>query len=279
MNKLIDTHAYIGSNDILRVEEKKPEIYYDLRREVIQKFNYSPMFLLMTYSIGDNFQLPQIISENPDLFLGGILQINPNRLLEKIVRYSSPAELETMIKSGSIVGLKLHTSAVKTRVDDESLDEFSRLALDYDIPMVFHCSATGQKFAHPDYFRRLKDRHPNLKMVLAHYAGLYEEFIPGYIELIGEYPLIYLNTAGLGGEIHRWIFETDPPSEYYEDNPKRWTKIFLNSIKPIQDKVVFGSDYPELQFRLHPIDKADKEIQQKILFENPIKVFGLEDRV
>jgi len=279
MNKLIDTHAYIGSNDILRIEEKKPEIYHALRKEVIQKFNYSPRFLLMTYSIEDNLQLPQIISENPDLFLGGILQINPNRLLEKIVRYSSPAELETIIKSGSIVGLKLHTSAVKTRVDDKSLDEFSRLALDYDIPMVFHCSATGQEFAHPDYFRRLKDKHPDLKIVCAHYGGLHEEFIPGYIELIGEYPLIYLNPAGLGGEIHRRIFETDPPSEYYEDNPKRWTKIFLDSIKPIQDKVVFGSDYPELQFRLHPIDKADKEIQQKILFENPIKVFGLKDRV
>ncbi len=278
MNKLIDTHAYIGSNDILRVE-KKPEIYHGLRKEVMQKFNYSPMFLLMTYSIEDNFKLPQIISENPDLFLGGILQINPHRFSEKIAGYSSPAELETIIKSGSIVALKIHTSIVKTRVNDESLDEFSRLALDYNIPMVFHCSATGQDFTHPDYFRKLKDKNPNLKIVCAHYGGLNKKFIPEYIELIDEYPLIYLNTAGLGGEIHRRILETDPPSEYYEDNPERWTKIFLDSIKPIQDKVVFGSDYPELQFRLHPIDKADKEIQQKILFENPIKVFGLEDRV
>ena len=189
--------------------------------------------------------------------------------------YLTPKELEGIIKSGAIVGLKVHTSAGKLRVDSESLDDFASLAIDQDVPIVFHCSATTQNFTHPDYFRRLKEKHPDLKIVCAHYGGLNEKYMPENIKLLNEYPNIYLNTAGLSGEITRRQFEVDPSSIYHEDNPERWVNEFLQTIEPIQDKVVFGSDYPELKFTIHPIGKAKEEIQQKLLYINPAKIFKL----
>ena len=92
------------------------------------------------------------------MFLGGIPQINPNKNISKILKYSDPKELEELIQSEKIVGLKLHTSATRTRVDDDSLDDFLVLAVHYDLPFVFHCSATGTDFTHPDYFRNLKTK-------------------------------------------------------------------------------------------------------------------------
>ena len=276
MKQLIDTHTYFGSNRQFTVDIK-PERHRKLQEKIIESHGYSPKFLLMAYSTEGNFLLPGIISDNPDLFLGGILQFNPNRSFEKIFEYTSPVELEKIIKSGLIVGLKLHTSATKIRVDCEDLDEFSRLAIDHEIPMVFHCAATGQDFSHPDYFRRLKDRHPDLRIVCAHYGGLYEEYIPQYVKLVDEFPDVYLNTAGLSGEIRRWDFDADPPSLFYKQNPERWSDLFLDSIVGIEDKVLFGSDYPELHFTLNPIDKTDRKIQQKVLYKNPVNAFGLDD--
>lgn len=276
MNRIIDTHAYVGSNKMLGVDSK-PEIYIALKDKILKTTGHSIRFLLMAYSKGDNFELPKIIAENPDLFLGGYLQINPNKSLERMLGYSSPSELEGIIKSGKIVGLKLHTSMTKTRVDSDSLDEFSKLAIDYDLPIMFHCAATGQKFAHPDFFRRLRDKNRNLKIICAHYGGLNEEYIPEYIDLVVEDSQMYLNTTGLSGDIKRWIVENSPPAIYFEKNAQRWEKLFSETIGAIKKKVIFGSDFPELDFSLHPINMANQEIQRKVLHDNAVKLFRLEN--
>ena len=278
MQQLIDTHGYIGSNQILKVDVR-PEQYRALQKESIASHNLSPRFLVMTYSIPDNFNLPDWVDQNPDLFLGGIAQINPNRARERIAGYISISQLESLIKTGKIVAIKLNTAGTLTRVDDPSVDDFAKVATDYNIPLVVHCSATGQKFTHPDYFRRLKDRHPDLTVVCAHYGGLNENYTPSYIHLIHEFPDIFLNTVGFSGEIARRDFNQDPSIVHHDNTPERWIRVFLDTITEIQDRVVFGTDFPELRFTLHPVDQADKAVQEKLFYHNPVRVFRLEDRI
>lgn len=276
MKRIIDTHGYIGSNEVLNTNIQ-PEFYKKLKAEILAKYGYDSRFLVMTYSKKDNLMLPTTINENQDLFLGGILQINPNKYFENILGYSSPKEIENIIKLGGVVGLKLHTSATETRVDDSSLNDFAKIAVEYGLPFVFHCSATAQDYTHPDFFRRLKDKHLDLSIICAHYGGLNKSFIPEYFNLLEEYPKIYLNTTGLSGEIVRSDFKQDPPTkERVKEADDYWVDFFLKTIGPIQDKVVFGSDYDYLKFDLNPIDKASKEIQKKLLYTNPIKIFNLD---
>jgi predicted TIM-barrel fold metal-dependent hydrolase len=275
MDMIIDTHGYIGSNKRLNTNIQ-PEAYRELQKQVLTKHGYDIKFLVMTYSMHDNIILPTTIQENQDVFLGGILQINPNVAFERILGYSSPQNIENIVKQGGVVGLKLHTSATETRVDDSSLDDFASLAVDYNLPFVFHCSATGQDFTNPNAFRRLKDKYPELIIVFAHYGGLNEEFIPEYFKLLQEYPHLYMNTTGLSGEIARYDFRKNEPLKVIVKEPDDyWVDFFLRTIEPIQDQVAFGSDYNHLRFDLNPIDKANEKIQKKILVDNPKKIFNL----
>lgn len=272
---IIDTHCYLGSAPILNIHIE-PEFYRGLREDMLKKYNLDVKFLVMTPSIKDNFSLSRTIQKNQDIFLGGILQINPNKSLEDSLGYLAPDEIQRIIDMGNIVGLKLHTSFTKTRVNDPHIHDFADLAIAYNMPIIFHCCATGQDYTSADYFRELKDKKPELKIVCAHYGGLNEDYIPEYIKLVKEIPGLYLNTSGLSGEIKRWNLHVNPPTASYNNDPDRWVRVYLDSIEGIRDSVVFGSDATELSFTLHPVDKADASIQRKLFYDNPRKVFNLD---
>ena len=271
MISIIDTHAYIGSEPNLGIDIN-PEFYRDLKKEFS---NYDLKFIVMPPSKKDCYRLPSIVKENRDIFVGGILQFNPNQNLEQSLGYLSTKELEKIIEQGDIVGLKMHTSFTQTRVDDSSVGDFADLAINYGLPMVFHCASTGQDFTHPDYFRILRDKKPALKIVCAHYGGLEEGYIREYIKLINELPELYLNTAGLSGEVKRRDVRNDPSKPITSNNPDKFVELFLETVPAIQDSVLFGTDAGELDFSLHPVDKTNFSIQRKLFYSNPKKVFRI----
>lgn len=275
MESLIDTHGYIGHNPFSGITVT-PD-YYRILREKLMQDCIDAKFLIMPYTRQGDLGLPGVVKEHSDIFLGGILQFNPNRDLEGKIGYISPQELERIIKEGDIVGLKLVTSFARTRVDDPGVDDFARLALDYGIPIIFHCASSAQEFAHPDYFRRLKDRIPDLKVVCAHFGGLNVDFIPGYVNLVREYNDIFLNTAGLSGQIERYDLGSSSVIRNSSNHETGWEKIFLEAVPLIEDKVVFGSDEGELRFSLHPVDKASPEVRRKVYCDNAVRMFHLSN--
>ncbi len=273
LTRVIDTHAYIGTQPKIGLDIQVSD-YYRLK-EKLWKHGIDTQFLVMSASLRDNYNIAKIVSDNKKIVLGGVLQIAPNRLMiEQNGGITTPKEIENLLSSKEIKGLKLVTSLTRTAVNDPVLDDYASLAVKYDVPMIFHCSATGQDFTKPEYFLVLKQKHPKLRIVCAHYGGLNEKFIPPYIELVRNNHGIYLNTSGLSGEIKRYI-SIDPLVIHHENNPNRWTNTFLETIKGIEDRVIFGSDYPELKFTIHPIDLADKPTQERVFYKNAKTIFKL----
>jgi predicted TIM-barrel fold metal-dependent hydrolase len=276
MNKLIDTHAYIGSNKCVGIEIG-PEVFLREYEKNFSKYNYDTSFLIMPYSTEGNFEIPNYISMYPTLFLGGYLQLNPNKNFEKILNYSNPKEIESIIESGKIIGLKLNTSATKTKVNDSSLDDFTSIAEKNNLPILFHCSATGQDYTHINFFKDLRKKRPTLKIICAHYGGLNINYINEFVKLAYDDENLYLNTTGLSGQIKRWDFDTIPPKIYHESNHYKWKKVFLATIQKIESKVLFGTDFPELEFTLNPINYASQSVQESILYKNAIKIFKIKN--
>ncbi len=278
MAQIIDTLAYIGTNRKLGLNERVGD-YRKRQKEILENTGNDVKFIITAYSHEDNLNLSEVVSENPGLFLGRYIQINPNKNFQKYLPHTSPKDIENLIKSGNAVGLKSHTSFTRNRIDGRHNIESEKLAVEYGIPIVYHCAATNQEFAHPDFFRRVRDRNPDLIMVCMHYGGFKESYVPKYVKLATEDSKMILGSPGINGEVNRWILEKNPPEHFYENKPDRWVNFFLDTINGIQDQVVFGSDVPELHFTLHPINLADEKIQRKVTFDNAASIFRLEDKI
>ncbi len=275
MPPLIDIHDYIGDNDDFGMHIT-PDDYKRLQARIATHAGYDARFVIMPASKKDNYHIPDLVSSHPSLFAGGYLQINPNREFERFSPYTEPKELEELIQTGNIIGMKLITVFTDTPADSPMLDDFASLAVQYGLPLFFHCSGTGQQYSHPDRFRALRKRHPSLKMVLMHYGGLNPDYIPPAVELAIGDPLIYLNTSGLSGESAHWDRSVFPPAKHASWDAGRFVRPFLDTIEKVQDRVFFGSDYPELSFTTHPIDFATAPIREKVLYENAARVLHLK---
>jgi len=276
MKKIIDTHAYIGRQPLVGMNITVDK--YLALREFLKQQGFDVRFLLMSGSLESNKELSEIVWNDGEAIAGGILQINPNRNLEAFLGYMPVKDIEALIKKGGIVGLKNNTAFTKLRVDHKDMLPFADLAIGYGLPMVFHCSSSGQDFVSPSYVRKLLDGRPELKVVLAHFGGLNESYLPESKRLAKEHQDVYLNTAGLSGEIKRYDLSSFPPKEpFREHRPEKWEKLFLEAAEDLRGKIVFGSDHPELSFTLHPVDRLKQEIQEEILYSTPKNVFRLHD--
>jgi len=293
MRKILDTQGYWGPTECWGFGQDTEG--YRILQGKLKSLGYYVKFLIMPYTTNQNSNLPAVIHENPDLFLGAYLQINPNEDYTSMMSYSKPETIERLIRSDkedSLVGLKLHTSLTKTRVDDPILDEFSRIAVDHDIPILFHCAASGHDFTRSDYFRNLLTKHPDLKIICAHYGGLNERYIlgdyfeeegyiAGYVELVKDFRKnVWLNTSGLNGEKRRWNLikegEKTVQTPYTEYDPNRWKSLFSKTIDGIKDNLVFAGDFPELWWwTTYPVNTSSLEVQHNVLYENTKNLFDL----
>ncbi|MFH2028521.1 MAG: amidohydrolase family protein [Nanoarchaeota archaeon] len=284
MYKAVDGLAYFGQTLATDKQPSRfngPEFYKGLQ-DKIRSFGIEAKFIITHFGQNDIPLLERALVENPDLFAGGLLQINPNFGLKDKIGYVSPYEVECIIcrnknKKRKIVGLKLNTAVTRSKVDGFPVLPYYGLAEEYDMPVMFHCGTNGQQFTHPDYFRRIADTFPDLVQIYQHYGGLRTDYMVEYIKLVSELEgKGIMATAGLSGELRRIDLTTIPATETNDEYPDKFTQFFLDTIGGIQDRVILSMDSGWLRSTLHPIDGASEEIIKKVCWENPINVFGLD---
>ncbi len=135
-------------------------------------------------------------------------------------------------------GVKLHPYVECFRPDHPFFENFFSQIYDLNLVILLH---TGTLFSSPGHLKPILNNYPDLRIILAHLQE-------GCIPLMREYENVYSDTSG--------------------------TRVYLleHAVETCEDKILFGSDYPYLNYRVQmEVVKASnitKKVKTKILEGN-----------
>lgn len=178
-------------------------------------------------------------------------------------------ELERAINGLGLRGLKLHPTSQAFFPNDERFYPLWRKCSELGVPVVFHTGQTGVgagtpgggglklKYAQPLLIDDVAADFPDLTIIMAHPAVPWQE----------EQLSIALHKANVYIDLSGW-------------SPKYFRPVLIQySTTILQDKVLFGSDYPAIQperwLKDFELLEMKEEVRQKILLENARKLLRL----
>ncbi len=135
-------------------------------------------------------------------------------------------------------GIKLHPFVETYRPDHPSFEELFDTIHEEDLVLLTH---TGSNFSSPGYMKEIVKERPGMRMILAHLNE-------GCISVAEESENVYVDTSG--------------------------ARVYLleHAVEKIPEKLVFGSDFPYLNYRVQKevVDAADitEDQKEKIFKEN-----------
>ena len=212
-----------------------------------------------------NDYISEIVTSYPGRFIG-FAAIDPWQ------KKKSVEELERAVKNLSLKGLKLHPVQQAFYPNDEKFYPLYEKAMELNIPVLFHSGMAasgsgmagggGMKLKYSAPIPGMDDvaaDFPNLTIIMAHPGW---PWIEEQIAVALHKPNVYLDLSG-------WLPRYIPKQLIDEANTR------------LQDKVLFGSDYPFItpdrwlkDWEQIPIKD---EIQPKILYENARRALHIDD--
>jgi len=161
-------------------------------------------------------------------------------------------------------GAKLHPQVGRFALDDPRLDAVYSRGIEHDALFVMHAGRRPEPSEHVGAraFARLMRRFPKLKVIVAH-AGA-DEF-DAFFDLCGLYDHLFLDTAMVFNN-----FLGGPPP--------------IERVLEFQDRVVYGSDFPHIPYRLDSAIHAildlrlGRALEEKLLCTNAARLLGIDPR-
>src|SRR5438874_9204525 len=158
-------------------------------------------------------------------------------------------------------GAKLHPQVGRFGLDDPRLDAVYERAVAHGALLLIHAGRRPEATEHVGarVFGRLMRRHPRLKVLVAH-AGA-DEF-DEFFDLCGLYEGVHLDTAMVFNQ-----FLGGPPP--------------IQRVLEFQDRVVFGSDFPNIPYRWEASIQAildlrlGRALEEKLLCTNAARLLDL----
>ncbi len=174
--------------------------------------------------------------------------------------------MREMVEEHGARGLKLHPVVQGFHMQDESMRPVLEACVDLDIPIISHCGPArgGEHLAEPDSYAPSLERHPGLRLVLAHLGG-------GAWGQTAEFARRYPGVAFDCSEIIQWTGAPNAPTA------AQLAQLILD-VGP--ERVMMGSDFPwygidhtaQRVKELPLLSDAQKEI---ILGENARRILGV----
>lgn len=175
----------------------------------------------------------------------------------------SVEELERLIKDCEPLGVKFHPQLQGFHPLDERAFKLYSLVDRYGLVSVFHTGTSGVgagvksnirlDYGRPIYFDEIAIRFPNMKIVLAHFGWPWTEEA---LAIALHKPNVYIDLSG-------W-------------SPKYIPEVIWKNAKRLEDKILFGSDYPLISEERWLNDfkeiKIDGTIKDKILRFNAERI-------
>ena len=202
------------------------------------------------------------VNEHPDAFVG-FASVDPWK------GKAAVAELGRAVGSLGLRGLKLHPSCQAFAPNDPRFHPLYGAASDLGVPVLFHTGTSGLGagvpggggiklgFSRPILLDDVAADFPGLTIIAAHPSWPWQDEM---LAVAQHKANVYLDLSG-------W-------------SPKRWSAdLARNVLGPLQDRVLYGSDYPFITFAkwldaFRAYD-ASPELEEKILLGNARRLLGL----
>ena len=193
------------------------------------------------------------------LFTG--VDANHKDAIEKIERYYDRYEP---------VGMKVYPASGFYPNDPKYEQYWSKIE-ELGLPVTVHAGMAlaplDEKYCHPNYLSAVAERHPDLKIIVAHLGGkFHDELIP----LMQEHENVYTDCSALQG----WMPDGKDTIRQRLDE--------VTSLFP--DRVVFGSDFPLYENHttcsrfieiIRSLDFGNDGVKDKLLGDNMAHLLGL----
>jgi predicted TIM-barrel fold metal-dependent hydrolase len=227
--------------------------------------------VLFAWDASTNSGLPPVTNDfiascveaHPDTFLG-FASVDP------LQGATAAKELERAIRELHLRGLKLHPPAQGFRPDDREIAyPIFETAAALRIPVTVHTGTTGLgagmpgggglhlEYSRPMLLDAVAADFPDLQIVMAHPAYPWQD----------EQLAIALHKTNTWIDLSGW-------------SPRRFAPELVRNIKgALQDRVLFGTDYPfithEQWFRAWETLEIPDDVNEKVLLGNARRLFGL----
>ena len=211
-----------------------------------------------------NDEVAKLIKKFPDVFIGGWAMIDPWR------GKAAVRELERCIKELGLMGLKFQAAAQAFFPNDRRFYPLYEKCVELKIPVSFHTGTTGLGAGMPGgngirlayvkpvpYIDDVAADFPELTVVMIHPAWPWHE----------EQIAVLLHKANVYADLSGWAPKYFPESIKREVNGR------------LQDKFMFGSDYPEIPPKrwLEEFEAGYKpEVVEKVLYKNAQRILNLK---
>jgi len=261
---IIDCHQHLPSLKKTKdLKESKAKLVEDLSRNGIDYAILIPDNTPKS-EIGSLDEVLQLAKDDKRLYVMGTIDVQKRNYLFQTQK------LSRLFRAGRIVAVKIFPGHDTIYPTDKRLTPVYDLCAKHDLPMVIHTGAGSNrpepsKYNDPKFIIKVADRHPRLKIVIAHYFYPKIEYCH---ELTRPYKNIYFDTSGLAD------------AEVIADTGlKRIKRILTLTTNKRPDNVVFGTDYAMCSIRKH-IELVEsleisRQTKDKIFSENAIKLFHL----
>jgi len=178
--------------------------------------------------------------------------------------------VEDMVKRYAPLGIKVYP-ATGFYPDAERYRDYWELIDDLGLVVLSHAGMAmeplDEKYCRPCFFRDVAERHPDMRIIIAHMGGKFHDELP---PLMREMPNIYTDCSALQG----WL-------------PKRpdMAHSRLEAMcGEFPDRVLFGSDFPNYEIRFSTLqfinliregEWGDAGTKEKLLGKNISRILGL----
>jgi len=175
--------------------------------------------------------------------------------------------IRKIIEDYNFLGIKIQPLVQEFYPDDKRMYEVYNILLDHGKWICFHAGTAPYRNKYVGYknFIKFINRYPDMKVVIAHMGAFeYEKFF----HLLDKYENLYLDTTMI----------------YIPDNifPERKSKQpKLEELISYQDRILFGSDFPNIPYDYQLSTKGllefdlSKNFYENIFFNNAKRLFSL----
>lgn len=200
--------------------------------------------------------------QNRDVIFGQWLQFDPRRSAEALPEFRRCLDMKV-----GFVGFCVNGQVTGVPASDPLWDPFYKLSIEADLPVMILTGLTGigqglpggkgivLDDGHPRHIDRVAARYPELKILAARPAYPWQD------DMIA----ILLHKPNVAYELHGW-------------GPRQFTPALKREIgRRLQDRVMFGCDFPVLKYEKVIADwQAEgypQEILEKVLYRNAAAYF------
>jgi len=203
-----------------------------------------------------------VTGAHPDAFVG-FASVDPHKGV------TATTELERAVRDLGLRGLKLHPTAQGFRPDDRAVYPVFETAHALGIPVTIHTGTTGLgagmpgggelhlELSRPIYVDAVAADFPELQIVMAHPAWPWQD----------EQLAVALHKPNTWIDLSGW-------------SPRRFAPDLVRNINgALQDRVLFGTDYPflthEQWFSAWDTLEIPDAVTEKVLLRNAQRLLGL----